>query len=149
MCAAGVFFRILPGVSSGLAGLALHGVPATSRDTNHAVILATGHPAEGQSLDFRALAQTGAPLVLYMAVSRIRAIVDELMAGGLAPETPALAVHAVSTPGEQVVETTLAELPARAAEGAISSPSVVAIGAIALLRNRISTTRLTLQDHTA
>ncbi|WP_323010850.1 uroporphyrinogen-III C-methyltransferase [Paracoccus sp. (in: a-proteobacteria)] len=134
---AGISFRIIPGVSSGLAGLALHGVPATSRDTNHAVILATGHGAEGQELDFKALAQARVPLVLYMAVSRMGGIVTDLLEGGLAPETPALAIHAVSTGQEEVVETTLAELPTRAAEGAIRSPSVVAIGAIAALRKRL------------
>lgn len=134
---AGIAFRIMPGVSSGLAGLAMHGVPATSRDTNHAVILATGHGAEGQELDFRALAQAGAPLVLYMAVARMPEIVAGLLAGGLSPHTPALAIHAVSTAAEDVVETTLAQLPTHAAEGAIRSPSVVAIGAIAALRPRI------------
>lgn len=135
---AGISFRIIPGVSSGLAGLALHGVPATSRETNHAVILATGHGAEGQELDFRALARAGVPLVLYMAVSRISGIVAGLLEGGLPPHTPALAIHAVSTGQEEVVETTLADLPLRAAEGMIRSPSIVAIGAIAALRGRLA-----------
>src|SRR5215212_1810664 len=49
---AGVPFRIIPGVSSGLASLAIHGVPATTRDTNHAVILATGHCAAEESTDW-------------------------------------------------------------------------------------------------
>ncbi|WP_239500489.1 uroporphyrinogen-III C-methyltransferase, partial [Streptococcus pneumoniae] len=51
LAAAGIRFRVVPGVSSGLATLALHGIPATSRDSNHAVILATGHLAEDNSLD--------------------------------------------------------------------------------------------------
>lgn len=142
---AGIFFRIIPGVSSGLAGLAVHGVPATSRDTNHAVILATGHAAEGQQLDFRALAQAGAPLVLYMAVSRMPAIAQELMAGGLAAQTPALALHAVTTGRDEVTETTLGQLPHLAQQGLIRSPSIVAIGAIAGLRTRLAAHILTDQ----
>src|SRR6202171_527706 len=42
---AGIPFRILPGITAGLAALAYANIPATTRDTNHAVILATGHYA--------------------------------------------------------------------------------------------------------
>ena len=51
LTAAGIRFRIIPGLTSGLAAAALAGIPATSRDTNHAVVLAAGHRAEdGRSL---------------------------------------------------------------------------------------------------
>lgn len=137
LTAAGVRFRIIPGVSSGLAGIAIHGIPATTRDTNHAVVLATGHAADDQTLEWAALARTGAPIVLYMAVAKMPTIVKGLIEGGLSPDTTAIAVHAATTEGEQVVETTLADLPTLAADGAIRSPAVVAIGAIADFRSRI------------
>ena len=44
---AGIKFRVIPGLTAGLAGTALAGIPATSRDTNHAVVLAAGHRALG------------------------------------------------------------------------------------------------------
>lgn len=135
---AGIPFRIVPGLSSGLAALAIHGVPATTRTTNHAVILATGHRAEDAAMDWAALARTGAPLVLYMAAANLPGIVDGLIAGGLPGATPALAIHAATTEGEQVVEGTLERLPGLVASGAIRSPAVVAIGAIAAFRNRIA-----------
>ena len=131
---AGVPFRIVPGVSSGLAALAIHGVPATARTTNHAVVLATGHRAEDGHADWAALGRAGAPIVLYMAVANLPRIVAELIAGGLDPATPVLAVHAATTPAEEVVDATLAGLPRLAAEGALKSPAVIAIGAIAALR---------------
>jgi uroporphyrin-III C-methyltransferase len=135
---AGIRFRIVPGVSSGLAVLALHGVPATTRTTNHAVILATGHAAPGEpGADWAALARTGAPLILYMAVANLPGIVAELRASGLDGGTPALAVHAATTGAEEVVEATLETLPALAADGAIRSPAVVAVGAIAAFRRAI------------
>jgi uroporphyrin-III C-methyltransferase len=138
LAAAGVPFRIVPGVSSGLAALALHGVPATTRDTNHAVILATGHCAAGADLDWAALAQADAPIILYMAVANLAAIVAELKRGGLDGSTSALAVHAATTSEEEVIEATLDELPALAGAGVIRSPAVIAIGAIAAFRSQIA-----------
>jgi uroporphyrin-III C-methyltransferase len=135
---AGIPFRIVPGVSSGLAALAIHGVPATTRTTNHAVILATGHRAEDAAMDWAALARTGAPLVLYMATANLPVIVAGLIAGGLPGATPALAVHGATTAAEQVVEGTLERLPELAATGAIRSPAIVAIGGLAAYRDRIA-----------
>ncbi len=137
LAAAGVAFRIIPGVSSGLGSLAIHGVPATSRATNHAVILATGHLAGEGAADWAALARTGAPLVLYMAVSNLGPIVEALLHGGLDGATPVFAVHAATTEAEEVIEATLADLPGLAASGVVRSPAVIAIGAVAAFRGQI------------
>ena len=135
---AGIPFRIIPGVSSGLASLAIHGVPATMRKTNHAVILATGHAAPDSEIEWASLARTGAPIVLYMAVSSLPSIVQGLMEGGLAGDTPALVVHGATTSKECVIEGTLATLPKLAEDGLIRSPAIVAIGAIAAFRSAIA-----------
>lgn len=134
---AGIPFRIVPGVSSGLAALAIHGIPATMRATNHAVILATGHRAPDQRADWAALARSGAPIVLYMAVTNLPEIVAELMEGGLSGSTPALVVHGVTTVRENVIDATLEGLPKLAEEGLIRSPAIVAIGAVATFRTAI------------
>jgi uroporphyrin-III C-methyltransferase len=134
---AGIPFRVVPGVSSGLAALALHGVPGTTRDTNHALILATGHSAQGDETDWAALARTGAPIVLYMAVANLPEIVPKLRQGGLAGSTPAIVVCRATTPAERVLETTLSGLADLAESGAIAAPAIVAIGAIATVRARI------------
>ena len=42
-------FRIVPGLTAGLAGLAAAGIPATVRGINQAIVLATGHSAEGET----------------------------------------------------------------------------------------------------
>lgn len=134
LAAAGVLFRIVPGLSSGLAALGLHSIPATRRGANHAVILATGQSAEGDGPDWQALARANAPIILYMAVASIPAIVQGLKSGGLVGETPAVAVHAATTVSEQVIATTLDGLLDLAARGAIAAPAIIAIGVIASFR---------------
>lgn len=133
---AGIAFRVIPGVTSGLAGAALCGIPATTRETNHAVILAAGHrKADGApSVDWEALARTGQPIILYMPMAQLGEIVASLMAGGLTAETPATILHAATTPDENIVEATLGSLVEAASRAELGAPSIVIVGAIAGLR---------------
>ena len=139
LTAAGIRFRIIPGLTSGLAAAALAGIPATSRDTNHAVVLAAGHRAEdGRSAaDWQALAKLGQPLVLYMPMTQLAEIAAALEQGGLSPDTPAALIQSATTKEEQVVESRLGSLAADAARHGIGSPAIVVIGAIAGLRRQL------------
>lgn len=133
---AGIKFRIIPGITAGLAAAALAGVPATSRDTNHAIILAAGHRAEdnGSSADWEALARLGQPIVLYMPMSQLEEVSAALQRGGMAADTPAALIQSASTPDERVVESTLSRLVADAKAGGIGSPAVLVVGSIVGLR---------------
>ena len=139
LTAAGVRFRIIPGLTSGLAAAALAGIPATSRDTNHAVVLAAGHRAEDghSAADWQALAKLGQPLVLYMPMTQLAEIAAALEQGGLSPDTPAALIQSATTKEEQVVESRLSSLAADAARHGIGSPAIVVIGAIAGLRRQL------------
>jgi uroporphyrin-III C-methyltransferase len=142
LVAAGIPYRVIPGVTSGLAAAALAGIPATTRETNHAVIIAAGHrKAEGSAAaDWEALARTRQPIILYMPMAELSEIVAALQRGGLAPTTVAVIIHAATTENETVVETTLADIVAAAAERRLAAPSVVIIGAIGELRQALTRT---------
>jgi uroporphyrin-III C-methyltransferase len=139
LTAAGVPFRVIPGLTSGLAAVALAGIPTTSRDTNHAVVLAAGHRAEdGRSTaDWAALAKLGQPILLYMPMTQLAEIAAALQAGGLPPETPAAVIQGASTTAERVVESTLSRVADDARAAGIGSPAIVVIGAIARLRENL------------
>ena len=87
---AGVPFRIVPGLTAGLTAAALAGIPATTRETNHAIILATGHRAlDERSIEsWEAIARTGQPIVLYMAMANLAEIAAAFQRAGMAPDTP-------------------------------------------------------------
>src|SRR5205809_6193093 len=52
LAAAGVPFRLVPGLTAGLAGLTAAAIPATFRGMNRAVILAAGYGADDDGVDW-------------------------------------------------------------------------------------------------
>src|SRR3954468_23117799 len=82
LAGAGIPFRIIPGITAGIAGLSAASIPATMRGVNFAITFVTGH-ADGD-FDWKALARIGQPIVAYMAMRNVEHIVAELVAGGLA-----------------------------------------------------------------
>ncbi len=127
---AGIRFRIVPGISSGLGGLAYAGIPVTHRDTNHAVIFLTGHDETGslpQSVD-RAASATAAPAAaVVMAVTPLGAIAEKLLAAGRAPTDRLAVVSHAALPEQRVVESTLAEA---AALTGLETPALVVVGPV-------------------
>jgi len=144
---AGVKFRVVPGITAGIGGLAYAAIPATARETNHALILATGHLAEGAqgAADFAALAATGAPLILYMAMSNLDAIAKALIAGGMSADTPLAMVSEATTKRQRVLVTKLATASAEAKKEGLGAPAIVAIGAIVELREMLAPFAVTLE----
>jgi len=113
---AGVPFRIVPGITAGIGGLAYAGIPVTHRDTNHAVTFITGHGVDGKltKLDWAAVSRGAPTLVLYMARKFTGEIVQALLDAGRSPDEPAAILANATRPDQQVVVTTLAGLPAAA-----------------------------------
>jgi uroporphyrin-III C-methyltransferase len=134
----GIPFRVIPGVTAGIGGLASALIPATLRGVNQAIILATGHGAEDDTaLDWAALARLGQPLVIYMAVSHVAAIVRGLLAGGMAPGMPAAVVANATTPAQRVLVATVATLPEELANAGPGTPAIVVVGEIVAMRARL------------
>jgi len=124
-------FRILPGMTSALAALAAANIPATMRGVSRAITLATGHAAGTPGdLDWKALARTGEPIVVYMGVSTIGTITRLLMEGGLPPETPVAVLMAATTPDERSLTTTLDTVAKEVERQNFTAPALIVIGKI-------------------
>jgi uroporphyrin-III C-methyltransferase len=135
---AGVNFRIVPGITAGIGGLAYAGIPVTHRDTNHAVTFITGHGADGKltRLDWAAIAQGAPTLVFYMARKFAGEISQALLAAGRDANEPAAIVANAARQDQQVIITTLGGLPA-AAETA-PALAVIVIGENVRLAGELS-----------
>lgn len=137
LAAAGVPFRVIPGVTSGLAALAAASIPATMRGINRAVIFAAGYGAEEPDVDWAALARTGEPIILYMPMHHLQTIASALMRGGASPQTPAAVIASATTTVERILISTLEHVAADAKASELEPPAIVVIGDIVALRDRL------------
>ncbi|HWU17504.1 MAG TPA: uroporphyrinogen-III C-methyltransferase [Devosia sp.] len=127
---AGIGFRIVPGISSGLGGLAYAGIPVTHRDTNHAVVFLTGHDDTGavpQGVDWSAIANAAPVIVMYMAVKHLGSIAEKLIAAGRAGDDRLTIVSHVATPKQSSINTTLAEA-SRLSD--VPTPAIIVLGPV-------------------
>ena len=147
LVAAGIPFRVVPGVTAGIGGLAYAAIPATTRDTNNAVILATGHKASDHDHDhdWRALARTNLPIIIYMGMTFIDRIASELMAGGLSPDTPVAIVTEATTARQRVLITRLDRAHDDAIDQRLRAPAIVAVGSIVALQPVLAPFAITLR----
>ncbi len=133
LAAAGVPFRVIPGITAGLAALAAAAIPATLRGVNRAVIFAAGHGAD-EDFDWAPLARAGQPIVLYMVMYNLQRIAAALLAAGLAPQTPAAIIASAATPKQRILVSTLEKLFADASAQKFEPPAIVVIGEIVNFR---------------
>jgi uroporphyrin-III C-methyltransferase len=134
---AGVPFRVVPGITSGVGGLAYAGIPVTHRETNSAVTFLTGHNLTGEvpdDLDWEAIARGAPVIVLYMALKHLGGIAERLIAHGRDPEEPVAIVSKATTEEQVVLETRLGRSHADAEAAGIAPPSLVVIGPVVDLR---------------
>lgn len=128
---AGIPFRIVPGITAGVGGLAYAGIPATHRDTNHAVIFLTGHDASGKmpaNVNWQAVATAAPVLVMYMAVKHLGEIAAALMAAGRPADDPVAIVSNASLPQQQVAMTSLKDAGQFVSAHNPPTPAIVVVG---------------------
>lgn len=134
---AGIPFRIIPGISAGIGGLAYAGIPVTHRDTNSLVTFLTGHDATGltpSAIDWKAVAKSSPVIVMYMALKHLAEIRERLMEGGRSADEPLAIISQATLSDQQVLETTLGEAPKALEESGIQPPAMVVLGEVVRLR---------------
>lgn len=137
----GVPFRLIPGVTSGIAGPEYAGIPVTHRDVNHAVSFVTGHLAgsgETELLDWASISKATPVIVVYMAMKKIAVIADKLMEAGRPPDEPAAVITHATTPDQKVLKTTLGAAAADSAKAGLEPPSIIVFGAVADFADRLA-----------
>lgn len=137
---AGIAFRIVPGISSGVGGLAYAGIPATHRATNQSVLFLTGHDSTGDvpsAVDWREVATATPVIVMFMAVRSLAGIAGRLLAFGRDPAEPVAIISSATLPDQTVHETRLGAIGDGAAIAHLPTPALVVVGRVVSLRRAL------------
>ncbi len=133
-------FEVVPGVTAALGAAAYAGIPLTHREWASQVTFVTAHedPAKKKSvIRWEALAHTRGTLVFYMGAKALPQAVKKLVENGLAKNTPVAVIQWATTPGQRVVEGTLANVVGKVKQASVSAPVVTIVGRVAALRKKL------------
>lgn len=134
-------FRIVPGISAGIGGLAYAGIPVTFRSINSAVTFVTGHDSDGgvpSGLDWQAISKGSPVIVIYMALRQLAMISSHLKSAGRRGDEAVALVSRATTDQQQVVVTDLDNAAARAAELGLQPPTMMVVGPVAQLHTQLN-----------
>ncbi len=137
LAAHGVAVEVVPGVTAGIAAPAYAGIPVTHRSAGSSVTFVTGHEEidkQRPGVDWRGLARSSDGLVIYMGLHNLGRIAEELLAGGLAADTPAAIIQQGTVQGQRLLLSPLAQLAERAEAEGFASPSIVVVGEVVAQR---------------
>lgn len=135
---AGVSFQVVPGVTAASGCSAYAGIPLTHRDYAQSVRFLTGHLKEGSpELPWSELVYEHQTLVLYMGLVGLERICAQLIAHGQRPDMPVALISKGTTPQQQVVVGTLANIYSLVSEHQIQAPTLTIIGEVVKLREQL------------
>lgn len=127
--AAGIGWRIIPGITAASAAVAQIGQSLTRRNRNAQVRFLTGHDTRGfAEHDWKALARPGEVAAIYMGKRTARFIQGRLLMHGADPATPVTVVENASRDDARVLATTLAQLEPALSEAAMTGPALTLFG---------------------
>jgi uroporphyrinogen III methyltransferase/synthase len=136
---AGIPFEVIPGVTSAIAVPAFAGIPLTHRGYTSTVAFVTGHEdptKEKSDIDWAKLSGIGT-LVFLMGVKNLANIARNLITGGKSPETPAALIRWGTTPEQETLTGTLADIAGKAKKQGFKPPSILVVGEVVSLRPKL------------
>ena len=126
----GLAWQIVPGVSSLGAAAAAIGRELTVPDVSQSVILtrrASRTPMPNNE-DIKGFARHGTTMAIFLSAAKPRALQEDLLDGGYAPQTPCAVVYRASWPDEEVIECRLEELADRIREAGFTRQALILVG---------------------
>ena len=135
----GIDVEIVPGITAASGCAAASGIPLTHRGLATGVRFVTGHCREDHDLDlnWKSLADPDTTLVVYMGLTNVAQIATRLIEAGMPHRIPAAMIVSGTNADQQVVVTTLDDLPVVARAAAPTAPVLFVIGHVASLATAI------------
>ncbi len=139
LAAEGIPFQVVPGITAASGVASYAGIPLTHRDHAQSCVFVTGHLKDGtMNLDWEQLARPKQTVVVYMGLHGLEMLCAELVKHGLPDSTPIAIVQQGTTPNQRVFSGTLATLPAIAAREKPQAPTLIIVGGVVTLRDKLA-----------
>ncbi len=139
LAAEGIAFQVVPGITAASGVASYAGIPLTHRDHAQSCMFVTGHLKDGtMNLDWDALARPKQTVVVYMGLHGLDTLCAELIKHGLPDSTPIAIVQQGTTPNQRVITGTLATLPAIAEREQPQAPTLIIVGGVVTLREKLA-----------
>ena len=127
---AGIEYEVVPGVSSFCGAAAALKAEYTLPNVSQSVIITRmeGRTPVPDGEKLRLMASHGCTMVLFLSTSLLDSAVEELLAGGYSPDTPAAIVYKATWPDEKVWHCTVGTLAETAREAGVKNTALITIG---------------------
>src|SRR5579863_83513 len=135
-----VKYEIIPGITSGIGSAEYSGIPLTHRDYASSVVFVTGHEDAKKThgaVNWKKLAKSVDTIVIMMGLSRLEIISKTLISGGLDKNTPVAVIQNGTTDKHKMIKGTLANITKKVRESKIRPPSIIIIGKVVSLSEKI------------
>lgn len=129
---AGIHVVAVPGITAASGIAAALGIPLTMRGYATSVRYLTGHVSSGVNLDCGTFDRR-TTYVIYMGLSQLETLANEMMKHGLDSDTPSVAVHSGTTPQQRLLPAQLYQLPELVTSAKFKSPTLIIIGQVVSL----------------
>ncbi|MDP2719814.1 MAG: precorrin-4 C(11)-methyltransferase [Dehalococcoidia bacterium] len=124
----GITYEIIPGVSSIFAAAAALKRELTVPELSQTVIITRIAGRTPVPEDLAALASHRAAMVLFLSVSNINKVVEKLVSGGYAEDTPVAVVYRASWADEKIVRGTLSNIVLLVKKSGIKKQALIMVG---------------------
>lgn len=131
-------FEVVPGITSVIGGLCYGGIPITHRNFSSSFHVFTGHTKDDEELDYEIISKLNGTLVFVMGMSNLDNIVSNLIKYGKNKFTPVGIINYATRSNQKVVVGNLENIYQKVIEENISSPSLIVIGNVVKLRDKLS-----------
>ena len=139
LAANGIAYEVVPGVTSVIGATAGVGIPITHRGYAASFACVTGNRCEDSSNPVRwdLLAHSVDTLAIYMGVSQLADIQEQLLGNGKLPSTPVALIEQGTTVNQRVFTGTLEDMNEIATRNKLTNPALIIIGEVVRVREEL------------
>jgi len=133
-----ISFQIVPGITAASGCAAFAGIPLTHRDHAQSCVFVTGHLKNGTiNMNWDQLNDPTQTIVIYMGLTGLKHICENLIRVGRATDTPAALVEQGTTPNQRTHVGTLQNLHALIESRSVKAPTLLIVGGVVNLHGTL------------